>query len=78
MLVSFTGTAHAHLDPLLSAGFGAQVPVFIFLIFLLFLKCRFGRSSAGFAHLSAGLGDLSTGFAEKKKMKKPKINYQNV
>ena len=31
-----------------------------------FFKCRFGRSSAGFAHLSAGLGDLSAGFAGKR------------
>ena len=30
-LVSFKGTAH--LEPLLSAGFGAQGPVFIFLNF---------------------------------------------
>ena len=38
-LVSFKGTAH--LEPLLSAGFGAQVPVSIFLISFTF-KCRFG------------------------------------
>ena len=33
-LALFKGTTH--LDPLLSAGFGAEVPVFIFLIFFSF------------------------------------------
>ena len=66
-MVIFRGTAH--LDPLLSAGFGTEVPAFIFLIFFLFFKCRFGRLSAGFARLSAGFGDLSTGLCRKNEKK---------
>ena len=38
-----------------------------------FLKCRFGRLSAGFAHLSADLGNLSAGFPEEKQEEKSKL-----
>ena len=61
-----------HLDPLLGAGFGASVPVFIFLIFFLFkvpvwtLQCRFCLLSAGFVASSAGLAE---------KMEKEKSEY---
>ena len=40
LLVLFKGTAH--LEPLLSAGFGAEVPVFFFLIFFVFFSAGMG------------------------------------
>ena len=60
-LVLFRGTAH--LDPLLSTGFGAlSASSYLFNIFLFSFKCWFWRLSASFG----------AGFAEKKKMKKMK------
>ena len=49
-LVLFEGTAH--LDPLLSAGFGAQVPVFIlFFVFLLNQRIAKGAGKRGRAKI---------------------------
>ena len=69
VLVLFKGTAH--LDPLLSAGFGASMPVlsFFFDLFSSFLKRRFQRLSAGFGVLCAGFGGVKCRFCREKKQK---------